>query len=177
MLYNYTALQDFCEKNKIVLNLDYSNEMVNIFFIIEGMCLGENCTSHFSKSFRSLVKTNGYCLTCAKQIGRVKVEKTCLEKFGNTNPLKSDAIKEKIKQTNLVKYGVEHVSQNSDIQEKIKKTNLERYGVERPAKSQLIKNKIKETSLLDLIIEEFTNTMEINIELENENLERLNIYL
>ena len=37
--------------------------------------------------------------------------------------------------------------------------------------------KIKETRLLDLIIEEYTNSIEINNELENENLERLNIYL
>jgi len=54
MLYNYTALQEFCEKNKIILDSEYSKERVNVFFMVQGMCLGENCTNHFSKSFRSL---------------------------------------------------------------------------------------------------------------------------
>ena len=49
MLYNYTALQDFCEKNKIVLSSEYSNERINVFFIIEGMWIDENCTNHCTK--------------------------------------------------------------------------------------------------------------------------------
>jgi hypothetical protein len=124
--------------------------------MVQGMCLGENCANHFSKSFRSLVKTNGYCLDCAKKFGRIKVEKTCLAKFGNINPLKNDLIKAKIKQTCIEKYGVEYASQNSDIQEKIKKTNLERYGVERPAKSQIIKEKLHLCTFKTPIIDTFS---------------------
>lgn len=96
-------------------------------------------------------------------------DKTMLERYGTTSPIKNEQIKEKINNTVKEKYGVSHISQSLIAKEKTKKTNLERYGVEygmqnekiknkaritclnkygvdNPAKNEIVKNKIRETS-------------------------------
>jgi hypothetical protein len=143
MRYDYTYLKSFCEENNIMLSEDYDN--VNIFTIINGICKNENCENNFSKSFRSLVKTNGYCLICAKELGNTKAKQTCLKKYGVENPNKSEDIKGKIKKTCLEKYGVEYISQAEEIKEKVKQTNLDKYGVVCTLHNKEIKEKVKQT--------------------------------
>ena len=62
MRYDYTRLKEFSEQNNIILLEDYSSNILNIFTVIQGQCLNNECENIFSKSFRSLVKTNCYCL-------------------------------------------------------------------------------------------------------------------
>ena len=62
-----------------------------------------------------------------------KTKETNLQKYGTISPLLNDKIKEKTKQTNLVKYGYEFAQSNENIKEKIKKSNIDtcrkKYGV------------------------------------------------
>lgn len=67
---------------------------------------------------------------------REKTKKTCIEKYGFDNPIKSDQIKEKLKKSVREKYGVDYVTQLESQKEKSKKTCLERYGVEHYAQSE-----------------------------------------
>ena len=53
-------------------------------------------------------------------------DKTMLERYGTTSPIKNEQIKEKINNTVKEKYGVSHISQSLIAKEKTKKTNLER---------------------------------------------------
>ena len=129
MRYDYTSLAKFAEENHIAFSDDYSRQNVNIFTIISGICKNESCENVFSKSFRSLVKTNGYCLLCSKEHGKEKSKNIFLEKYGVENPLQNEQVKTKIKQTNLQKYGVEYASQSNDAKEKRRNTNLEKYGI------------------------------------------------
>ena len=76
MRYDYTRLKEFTDENNIILLDDYSQKPVNIFYTIEGKCLNKECTDIFSKSFRSLFKTNGYCLNCSKNSGKIKSKNT-----------------------------------------------------------------------------------------------------
>lgn len=54
-----------------------------------------------------------------------KRKKTCLKKYGVSNPAKSEKVKKKIKTIFLKKYGVEHVLQNKEIKAKAVKTCIQ----------------------------------------------------
>ncbi len=70
-----------------------------------------------------------------------------LAKYGVTNPLKSDTIKQKIIATNLARYGKTSATQTEATKQKHKETLLKKYGVENPMYSQVIKEKLKTTNL------------------------------
>lgn len=145
--YDYTYLTDLCQKNNIELLKDYSLSSINIFTNIEGKCLNKTCDNIFSKSFRSLLKTNGYCLGCSKIFGKEKIKQTCLDKYGVDNPLKSEIVREKGKIKCLEKYGVEFSSKCKEVRDKVKETNMSRYGVTCGLALQETKNKIKKTCM------------------------------
>lgn len=74
-----------------------------------------------------------------------KRKQTNLKKFGTTNPMKSQAIKDKMIENNLKKYGVRNSYQREDVKEKIKQTCLERYGFDHHMKSEEVREKSKHT--------------------------------
>lgn len=62
-------------------------------------------------------------LELANKISKEKREKTCLEKYGSTSPLKNEQVKQKIKNTIREKYGVEdNISQREGHAERMKAT-------------------------------------------------------
>lgn len=74
-------------------------------------------------------------------------QKTFLERYGVTNPLKSKDIKNKVYQTNIKRYGCKSPLMNKDIKKKAEDTCLEKYGVKLYAKSEECKQKYKQTCL------------------------------
>ena len=146
--WNIKILQDFCNENQIILLKDYSEIFINRNTIIEGFCLKVNCKNIFRKSFRQLIKINGYCEYCSKENGKLKIVETNINKFGVTCALLNDNVKEKSKNTMLTKYGVEHNSQSEKIKEQKKIKSIEKYGVEHPLKCPQIREDIKSTNLL-----------------------------
>ena len=147
MRYNYTYLEEFCNINKILLAKDYLNQNINITSFIEGKCLNNECINFFSKSFKSFVKTNGYCLICSTKIGINKNKQTCLEKYGVEHVSKVLEITKKKKQTCLDKYGVEFASQSLEVKNKTKQTCLDKYGVTCSLHDVNINEKSKKTWL------------------------------
>jgi len=75
-----------------------------------------------------------------------KSEETCLAKYGVSNNLKCKTTLEKIKHTNLTKYGAENCFSNFKIRERCKKTMVEKYGVEYPIQNVDIYEKMIKTS-------------------------------
>jgi len=71
---------------------------------------------------------------------KIKREKTCLKKFGETTNLKSKETKDKIKITNIEKYGVEYPMQSVEIRAKRTKTFQKKYGVDEITRSQHFKD-------------------------------------
>ena len=65
-----------------------------------------NCGTESTNTFKDYwIYTNGlvnkfYCIKCKG----IKTVKTCLDKYGVSNPMKNDNVKNKIKQNNLDKY-------------------------------------------------------------------------
>ena len=86
---------------------------------------------------------------CAVNSEEVKNNKiaSCLEKYGVTNPAKSQKIKEKVKKTNLDKFGVEYPLQSPEVLSKLKKDFLDKWGVDNPSKVDYIREKAKKTML------------------------------
>jgi hypothetical protein len=65
-VFNYNFLDSFCKDNNICLLEDYKNKNITRETRIEGNCLTDNCFNCFNKTFRQLVKVNGYCESCSK---------------------------------------------------------------------------------------------------------------
>ena len=141
MKYNYNILIDFCKEHNIVLCEDYSNVVLKRETFIKGICETNNCDNLFTKGFRALLNPNGYCSDCAKNVGKEKYKKTCLEKYGVEFTTQSKEVKDKMKKSFLEKYGVEHISHCKEIKDKTKITCLAKYGVEVPSQSKEIMEK------------------------------------
>jgi len=164
-------LMDFCDKNDILLLDDYSNQFINRNSIIEGICKNTDCENIFRKSFRELLKINGYCKDCSKENGKLKIIETNLKKYGVNCPLQLPEIREKIKQTTLQKYGVEHNSQSNKIKEQKKQKSLQKYGCEFTLQSPEIREQIKQTNLVKYGVENPQQNKEIKEKTMNTNIE------
>ena len=76
----------------------------------------------------------GWARTCSVRCTGKDPEVVCkkikrsIEKYGTSNPMQSQEVKDKIKKTCLERYGVEYSLQYKANREKIKQTKLERYG-------------------------------------------------
>jgi hypothetical protein len=176
MRYDYNELVDFFEENNIIPLQDYNKtDKINSFTIIEGNCINENCDSTFKKEFRSLLKTNGYCNECIKNIAKIKLKNTCLEKYGVEHTSKLDEIKEKVKKTSLERYGNECSLNNIEVKEKSKKTCLEKYGVEHCINNIEIKEKIKKSCFQKFGVESYSQTKEFKEKCKNTSLKNYGV--
>lgn len=144
--YNLTYLIEFCDENSIILNDDYTSQIINRDTVIKGICLTEDCNNIFNKPFRELIKINGYCFDCSKENGKTKIIETNLTKYGVDNPMKTTEFKEKLKNTIMEKYGVEHILQLDLIKQQMKEKSLAKYGTEYVLQSEIVRNKGKETN-------------------------------
>ncbi len=146
--YNLEYLLNFCDENNIKLTSEYTLNLINRDTLICGKCITPDCENEFNKSFRELVKLNGHCADCSKEIGKLKIVETNLKKYGVDNPMKNKNVKEKQKNTMLDKYGVERILQLDTAKERLKLHNLEKFGTEYSLQCDLVKNKCKETNKL-----------------------------
>lgn len=164
--YNLQYLTTFCNQNNIILIDEYS-KTINRDTIINGKCISQECENNFNKSFRELIKLNGYCANCSKNIGKLKIIETNLQKYGVDNPMKTNECKEKIKQTMIDTYGVEHNSQLNYIKEQKKEKSLKKYGTEYPLQSEIVKNKSIESNMIKYGVE----NPQKNQDIRNKNYE------
>lgn len=71
--------------------------------------------------------------------------KTNLEKYGVSNPLQSEIVKEKIRKTCQERYGADSPLESKKVQERIAESMIERYGVAKPFQSSEILARAKKT--------------------------------
>ena len=168
--YNIEYLLHFCEESNITLTNNYANEIINRDTIINGKCITNGCDDIFNRSFRELIKLNGYCANCCKEIGKHKIIETNLKKFGYDNAMKNKEVKQKQKNTIFEKYGVEHISQLDTIKEQIKSTCLAKYGTGFSLQSEEVKKKSKATNILKYGVENPQQNISIQQKTENTNI-------
>lgn len=73
-------------------------------------------------------------LKCGQVNGNLARAKTMLDKYGVTNPMQMDAVKEKARATCISKYGVDNPSRCDAIKHKIASTFQNQLGVDNPMK-------------------------------------------
>jgi G:T-mismatch repair DNA endonuclease (very short patch repair protein) len=148
------------EVAKYVL-VNTSDLMKGSSFKITAIC--SNCSKEKKTIFKDYyISSNSltelyYCNSCKY----IKSEKTSLIRYGVSNPMKDDNIKEKLKNTFLEKYGVDHYSKTDEYKEKFKNTSLENWGVENPYSSTSIKEKIKQINKEKIGVEYPMQSLEV----------------
>ncbi len=117
--------------------------------VVKVTTICDNCGKETKSVFKDYWDyTNGlsdpyYCKNC----NYIKSEKTNLDRWGHTNPMKCDEIKDRLKKSMVDKWGVEYYSQTKQWKDQFSKTSLENWGVDNPFKSDEIKEKIQSSNL------------------------------
>ena len=119
MRYNNETLNTFCEENNVILLYDYSKVDIKRENYLEGKCSKNDCTNHFRKDFRQLVKTGPYCLACL-QIENSHIMKT--NTHAKYNKILSDFCEEN-KAELLEDYSTLFLNRDTIIQGKCKTEN------------------------------------------------------
>jgi hypothetical protein len=121
-----------------------------------------------------------------------KIKKTCLKKYGVTNPMNKtehvekrkqqfenqefvDQVIEKRKETCKEKYGTEFAQQNEQVKQKQKATMQERYGVDHPYQSPEIMAKMKANNLEKYGVENVAQLPETQIKMAKTTLEKYGV--
>ena len=88
----------------------------------------------------------GHRKTCGSKscIGKSR-KKSCVDKYGVDNPMKSEKVIKKQKENILKKWGGDHFMKNDMVRNKFKETMLENWGVEWAQQSREIKEKSNKT--------------------------------
>ena len=95
----------------------------------------------------------GWARTCSVRCTGKDPEVVCkkikrsIEKYGTSNPMQSQEVKDKIKKTCLERYGVENPFMDENVKQRIKQHNLEKYGGNSPMCSSEIREKSSQTCL------------------------------
>ena len=125
-----------------------------IYLIANGRTEKEKCGICGKPRAKFISQKVGYRQSCSSscESTKLKIQRTCVERFGVPNPFQSDFIKDKIadtvneryggsftktqayreqtERTCITKYNTQHHSQNSEIKRKSIQTRMERYGVQ-----------------------------------------------
>ncbi len=72
---------------------------------------------------------------------KIKIEQTCLNKYGTKHYFSSEEVKQRKKDTYIARYGVDNPSKLNWVKEKKKNTNLNNLGVENPSQSHTVQSK------------------------------------
>ena len=102
----------------------------------------------------------------------LKSLKTNIERWGVTNPMKVDDIKNKVKKTNKEKYGVENYTQTVEYIEKVKKTNFDKYGTEWFMSSDEFRDKSKKTNIEKTGHDHHTKSENFKNQIKKSNIEK-----
>ncbi len=173
VMYDNMYLYKLCKEHNIKLLKDYTNIKINIYTIIEGICI--ICSNIFSKGMKPLCINGAVCKKCSIKMRMDKMKCKNKELYGVEYALQSSTIKDNIKSRNLEKYGVENIFQSEEIKNKIKATCLEKYGVEHPLQSQDIKDKIKATCLEKYGFEHLLQSQDIKDKIKATCLEKYGV--
>ncbi len=108
---------EYYRKNNIEVEFNKINKLpINLVnpeshLIVDAKC--DVCGKEVKIQYRRYNKSvnNGGYYTCSSKYSKEKRNKIFIERYGNTNPFKTDNFKEKSKQTSLQKWGAEHFRQ------------------------------------------------------------------
>lgn len=87
---------------------------------------------------------------CSEECRISRINKTCLEKYGNKDAVNSDHAKNLSRQHCIQRYGVDHYSKTDEYKSRYRKTMIERYGAPTVLESSELKQKSTASLLQNL---------------------------
>ena len=117
--YDLNYLHKICLEKSLILEKDYSDEILNSLTQIEFLC--NKCNLITNKRFQYITLYDALCHNCSYSDKGNKARKTMKSKYGVENISQLDEIKNRKRETTFKNYGVEHPLQNKDIMEKSSK--------------------------------------------------------
>jgi len=128
--YDLNYLHKICLEKSLILEKDYSDEILNSLTQIEFLC--NKCNLITNKRFQYITLYDALCHNCSYSDKGNKARKTMILRYGVENISQLENIKNKKKETTIKNYGVEHNSQCQLIKDKKIVTSIKNYGVEYP---------------------------------------------
>lgn len=106
---------------------------------------------------------------------RKKSKETCLEKYGEDNPMLIKEFKDKIIETNTKRYGVPYTTMDTNTRKKMENTNIERYGVKTTLLVPAVMDKIAKTNIKNLGVANPFSSFEIQKQIVETNIEKYGV--
>lgn len=128
----------------MIIELDYDTKKHKD--VIKMKC--DYCNSDFLRKKREVVKSRiniGKDCCPNRDCINLKSKDVNIFKYGVSNPMKSNSIKNKQKKTLFENYGVDVPAKSNEIKERMYKTNIEKYGTACTLQNEEIKQKTIQT--------------------------------
>ena len=136
------------------------------------LCQCDYCGKQYYTDIRTIIDgrkvVNKDCCSNPQCTGK-KAADVLMEKYGVSNPLQIEAVKEKERKTNLERYGVENVLASEEVKEKIRNFYMENYGVSNNMQLQSTVEKSKETCMKKYGVPNYSQTQEFKDSMTGEN--------
>jgi len=119
------------------------NNKINLTQRDKVIYICDECKKKFKSYFdynKNFLNVKQYCKACQQK-------HTNMEKYGVSNPMQIEDVKNKGKNTMLKRYGVEHALQIKDVKMKQENTMIKRYGVKYATQNKELKEKQTATVL------------------------------
>jgi hypothetical protein len=149
MLYNYVydikeiKLCPICQKNE----LKFKNFNIGYRKYCSPKCVMSNKELIFKRNEKSII--------------------TNLKKYGVTNPLKNEEIKQKVRKTIKEKYNTDYYIQTEEFKNKMKDYNMKMYGKEYYFQTEEFKNKSKLKNIEKYNVDHYMKNKEIKEKIKN----------
>lgn len=117
------------------------------------------------------VKEKDACLKCSSK----KAKETLIEKYGVTNAMHLEFVKEKIKETNLERYGVVCTLNTEENKKRIKEKFINKYGVENYSMTEECKKKVRDTNNKKFGSDYYSQTKEWKESFKNTSIKRYGV--
>lgn len=164
----------------LYINQNKTKEEISLIFKVSVSCIKKNIKNFNFIKDKSLIV--------------LKMQETCLAKYGKISYKQTQECKDKLKNNNLLKYGVDHYSKTKEYQDKLEKTNLERYGVKHYSNKEKMKKtlidkygvdnysklpecreKVKSTCFAKFGVDNYSKTKEYKEKIKSTNINRYGV--
>lgn len=162
-------LRDIEKRDMCIIHYDNELKSYNRDLMINFTC---HCGTSYSKTIRTLQKSNGICKKCTNKNKKTKTKDKCVELYGVENPQQNKEIREKTVKTFIERYGGDNNEGAQKIQEKRIATCIERFGESSYSKTEECKEKIKESNMEKYNVEYTSQLKEVRDKCKKTCLER-----
>ena len=163
------AFTKIIEETSFLSEPTFNQRLYHIYNDLVEIPICETCKTVKTKFMGFQYGYQRFCCNKCAAIHPDVIKKTCLEKYGEELPQRSNIVKEKTKKTCLEKYGDTYPFASVVARQKFKETRLERYGEEHHFMSEEVQNKKKNTTVERYGVDNYWKTEEHSLKQKEKN--------